>query len=163
MSIIILMKALIGLTIYAIWESGICPVNRIYLVCKVLKKKKRLNLSILRQTYTYLEFALLLLTVLYPPALHMMPFGLCKICVWDHLVVPGALYRPLCIGCFCKKAVTWVLTRNYWIRISGGWDLGIGAFNKNLWTNVRDYYFSSLKEQPWHIHRVFREIKNTHF
>ena len=92
-----------------------------------------------------------------------MPFDLCKICVWDHLVIPDAAYRPLCIRCFCKKAVTWVLTRTYWIRISGGWGLGIGAFNKNLWTNVRDCYFSSLKEQPWHIHRVFREIKNTHF
>ena len=158
------MKALIGLTIYDIWESGICPVNRIYLICKVLKKKKAE--SEYPQTDTHLVGICTSYCLIPPtptPPLHMMPFGLCKICVWDHLVVPGALYRPLCIRCFCKKAVTWVLTRTYWIRISGGWGLGIGAFNKNLWTNVRDYYFSSLKEQPWHIHRVFREIKNTHF
>lgn len=39
---------------------------------------------------------------------------------------------------------------------------GIGAFNKNLWTNVKDCYFSSLKRNH-DTFTVFREIKNTHF
>lgn len=157
------MKALIRLIIYDIWESGICSVNRIYFVWKVLKKKKGwIWVSSDRHRPSWHSHFYFLLSYTHP-ALHIMPFGLCKICVWDHLAVPDAVYRPLCIRYFCKKAVTWVLTQTYWIRISGGWGLGIGAFNKNLWTNVRDCYFSSLKEQPWHIHRVFREIKNTHF
>lgn len=97
--------------------------------------------------------------VLYPPSFpSIAPWPsqtfVCGTTLFFKVVSRPPVYRRLFI-----EAVTWVLTQTYWIRISGGWSWAIGAFNTNHCINVRDHYFSSLKEQLWCMHRVFGEIK----
>lgn len=133
-------------SLWNLWEQNF-SCKQDFLIYKVFKN--RLNLSSLRthtsQFTVFTSDYYLIPTQLYSYYL----LASVNMCVWDHIIVPRAVDRPSEYRCLFKTAVTWVLTRTYWIRISGGWGLGIGAFNKNLWTNARDCYFSFLKEQPW--------------
>ena len=101
----ILVKALIGLTIYGIYESRICPANRICSVCKVFKKIDWIWVPLDRThplTILSSSYYCLIPTQLYSYYI----LASANIYVWDHIVVPGVMYRPSVYRCSFEKAVT---------------------------------------------------------